>query len=99
MGDNLGPCGLSMGCKVIYSRVDPRFRPNIPGARSSRLGAALGSFPDRPDNPFIQALTRRCRRDDCRSMVGGIKADIELSGKLPARFNVLFPAHLQIDGQ
>jgi len=23
MGDNRGPFGLSIGCKVIYSRVDP----------------------------------------------------------------------------
>ncbi len=47
--------------------------------------------------PFIQTFARR--RNDRSSMVAGIKADIELSGKLAARFDTLFPAHLQIDGQ
>jgi len=51
--------------------------------------AALGSFPDRLNDPFIQAFTRRRRRDDRRRMVAGIEADIEPAGKLPARFDAL----------
>lgn len=58
-----------------------------------------GGFPDRSDDPFIQALARCCGSDGRCGMIFGIEADIELAGEFPAWLDALFPAHFEINVQ
>ena len=62
MGDNLGPFGLSLGCKVIYSRIDPdafmawaiiarlALSPSTPRARARPFGLREWTAKARPSN-------------------------------------------------
>jgi hypothetical protein len=74
MGDNLGPFGLSRGCKVIYSRVDAE-RIRFGALRRDALTAQSSSLAVNPARQWASGVDCSARPSNGHASAGSISRD------------------------